>query len=62
MRTIEEIETRAKEIDLELEQPEANLEALEEEKRALALKPKSSARPPLPLRNSGSRSPRARPR
>ncbi len=36
MRTIEEIETRAAEIDLELEKPEANLEALEEEKRALA--------------------------
>ena len=36
MRTIDEIETRAAEIDLELEKPEANLEALEEEKRALA--------------------------
>lgn len=36
MRTIEEIETRAKEIDLELEQPEANIDALEEEKRALS--------------------------
>ena len=36
MRTIEEIEARAAEIDLELEKPEADLEALENEKRALA--------------------------